>query len=207
MNVHVDPDRANMAEITNSDVANSAMAGISGSLVTTLRLGNKQIPVVARLRSSERARLSDVENLYVYSSRGEQKVPLLSVASVRNTLETQRIRRQEHFRMISVDCYPQPGVLASEILKKALPSLQQLERALPLGYRIQISGESAKHQAGFANLVLVLVISIIGIYFALLLQFGNAVKPLLVFAATPYGVVGALVRRRKCDSSEPPRLG
>ncbi len=191
--LHVDPDRANMAGITNSDVANSAMAGISGSWVTTLRVGNKQIPVVARLQPGERARLSDVENLYVYSSTGEQKVPLLSVASVQNTMETQRIRRQEHFRMISLNCYPQPGVLASEILKTALPNLQELERTLPPGYRIQISGERAKQQQGFANLVVVLVISVIGIYFALLLQFGNAIKPLLVFAATPYGVVGALI--------------
>src|SRR6202008_3126357 len=39
----------------------------------------------------------------------------------------------------------------------------------------------------------VLLISLLGIYAALLLQFGNAVKPLLVFAATPYGVVGALL--------------
>lgn len=189
----INPDRANMVGITNRDVANSAMAGISGAQLTTLRVGNKQIPVVARLRPSERTRLSDVENLYVYSSRNQQKVPLLSVASVQNTLETQRIRRQEHFRMISVNCYPQPGELASEILKTVMPQLEAMERALPPGYRIELSGEKAKQTDGFTNLVVVLVISIIGIYFALLLQFGNAVKPLLVFAATPYGVVGALI--------------
>ena len=189
----INPDRANMVGITNRDVANSAMAGISGAQLTTLRVGNKQIPVMARLQPSERARLSDVENLYVYSSRNQQKVPLLSVASVQNTLETQRIRRQEHFRMISVNCYPQPGVLASQILKSVLPKLEAMERMLPPGYRIQISGEKAKQKDGFTNLVVVLLISIVGIYFALLLQFGDAFKPLLVFAATPYGVVGALM--------------
>jgi len=191
--LRIDPDRANMVGISNRDVANSAMAGISGTALTSLRLGNKQIPVVARLLPSERARLSDVEDLYVYSSRNQQKVPLLSVASIQNTLETQRIRRQEHFRMISVNCYPQPGVLASLVLKSAMPELEAMRRALPPGYRIQISGEKAKQTEGFTNLVVVLVISIIGIYGALLLQFGNPVKPLLVFAATPYGVVGALV--------------
>jgi len=58
---------------------------------------------------------------------------------------------------------------------------------------MQIGGEQAKQQTGFANLVTVLTISILGIYGALLLQFGNAVKPLLVLAAAPYGVVGALL--------------
>jgi multidrug efflux pump subunit AcrB len=37
------------------------------------------------------------------------------------------------------------------------------------------------------------LISLIGIYLALLVQFNNAVKPLLVFAAAPYGVIGSLI--------------
>jgi multidrug efflux pump subunit AcrB len=71
--------------------------------------------------------------------------------------------------------------------------LNDFERHLPPGYRIEIGGEIAKQNSGFANLAKVLIISMLGIYAALLLQFNNAVKPLLVFAATPYGVVGALL--------------
>jgi multidrug efflux pump subunit AcrB len=37
-----------------------------------------------------------------------------------------------------------------------------------------------------------MLISIFAIYLALLFQFNNAIKPILVFAAAPYGVVGAL---------------
>ena len=44
-----------------------------------------------------------------------------------------------------------------------------------------------------SNLKLVLLISLLGIYLALLIQFNNAVKPLLVFAAAPYGVIGSLI--------------
>jgi hypothetical protein len=47
----------------------------------------------------------------------------------------------------------------------------------------------------------VLLISILGIYAALLLQFGNAVKPFLVLAAAPYGVVGA--GHSRCGSRTP----
>jgi len=84
-------------------------------------------------------------------------------------------------------------VLPSEVLKQALPRIKDFESHLPAGYRIEIGGELAKQNAGFANLAKVLIISMLGIYAALLLQFNNAVKPLLVFAATPYGVVGALL--------------
>jgi multidrug efflux pump subunit AcrB len=189
----IDPDRANLAGITNRDVAASTTAAMSGTIVTTLREGNRQIPVIARLRSQERAQLSDVENLYVYSSQGSQKVPLRTVSSVANEMVTERIRRQEHFRTIGVHAFPQAGVLSSEILSQAMPQLTAFEKTLPAGYRMQIGGEKAKQEAGFANLTKVLIISVLGIYVALLLQFGNAVKPLLVLAATPYGVVGALI--------------
>ncbi len=191
--LQIDPDRANLVGITNRDVANSTTAAMSGTTVTTLREGNWQIPVIARLTPMERAQLSDVQNLYVYSSQGSTKVPLRSVSSVVNQMVTERIRRQEHFRTIGVHVYPQQGVLPSEILSKARPQLAEFQKNMPPGYRMVIGGEQAKQSAGFANLAMVLVISVLGIYAALLLQFGNAVKPLLVLAATPYGVVGAML--------------
>jgi multidrug efflux pump subunit AcrB len=189
----IDPDRANLAGITNRDVANSATAAINGNTVTALREGNQQIPVIVRLQATDRAQLSDVENLYVFSSQSQTSLPLRSISSVENKMETERIRRQEHFRTIGVHAFPQPGVLPSEVLKEVTPQLAAFERSLPPGYRMIMGGELAKQQDGFANLAKVLIISMLGIYGALLLQFNNAVKPLLVFAATPYGVVGALL--------------
>src|SRR5208337_246114 len=101
--------------------------------------------------------------------------------------------RREHFRTISILCYPQPGVLASEVLNQILPKLQEFQKNLPPGYQLRIGGELAKQIDGFDNLKLVLMISLLGIYLALLIQFNNAVKPLLVFAAAPYGVIGSLI--------------
>jgi len=68
--------------LTCSLVAASSATGISGRQVTALREGDKQIPVVTRLRMEERAQLADVQNLYVYSTQGRQKAPLRQVSSV-----------------------------------------------------------------------------------------------------------------------------
>ena len=191
--LEVDSDRANLAGVTNRDVAMSTEAATDGATVTVFRQGNQQIPVVARLVPQERAKLSDLENLYVYSSQGLEKVPLRSVSRIQNELETVRIRRQEHFRTIGVHAYGQAGILLSEILKQASPKLNEFAKNMPPGYRMIIGGEQASQMDGFRNLAEVLVISLLGIYGALLLQFSNAVKPLLVLAAVPYGVVGALL--------------
>jgi multidrug efflux pump subunit AcrB len=191
--IEIDPDRANVVGITNADVANSSAAAISGAQVGTFKEGDKSIPIVARLRPQDRAQLSQIKSLYVYSSRQDTRVPLLSVASVRNILETGRIRRREHFRTISILCFPGPGVLASEVLGPIESKLKDLQSRLPPGYQLQIAGEKAKQDDGFLNLAVVLLISLVGIYLALLVQFKNAVKPLLVFAAAPYGAIGALI--------------
>ncbi|MGD0902647.1 MAG: efflux RND transporter permease subunit, partial [Terracidiphilus sp.] len=189
----ISPDRANMAGVTNRDVANSTSAAISGTTVTSLREGNDQIPVVARLIPTQRAQLSDSRGLYVYPASGTQKVPLQSVASIQTELQTERIRRQEHFRMIGVHAWPQPGVLPSQVYGSVKKKLAEFQRTLPPSYRMEIGGEKAKQTTGFFNLSMVLLACLLGIYAALLVQFNNPLKPLLVFAATPYGVVGALL--------------
>ena len=189
----VDPDRANLAGVTNQDVANSSTTALSGSSLTTLRRGDQQIPVVARLRMEERASLSDIQNLYVYSSESNNKVPLLEISSLENTLKTLRIRHLEHFRTISVQSFMLPGVLASQVFTAAAPKLKELEDSLPPGYKIIVSGEQAKQEQGFKNLAVVMAISIGMIFLALAVQFRHSIKPLLVLAATPYGVVGALI--------------
>ncbi|HAA05477.1 MAG TPA: AcrB/AcrD/AcrF family protein [Syntrophobacteraceae bacterium] len=190
--LEVDPDRANLAGISNRDVAASSVSGMNGIPVTSLREGDKQIQVLTRLRMEERAQLSDIKDLYIYSTETNTKIPLTQISSVLYGMKTARIQRRDHFRTMSIHCFPVPGVLASEVLKAAKPRLRELQKNLPPGYRMEIGGEQAKQDQGFGELAVVLAISATGIFLALVLQFNNAVKPILVFAAVPYGMIGAL---------------
>src|SRR6185369_1013588 len=106
----IDPDRANLAGITNQDVAASSTSAMSGAQMTTFQEGNKEIPVVARLKMDERAQLSDIQNLYVYAAQGSSKVPLVQVSKIEHSMQTERIIRLDHFRTIAVRCFPRPGV-------------------------------------------------------------------------------------------------
>jgi len=188
----INPDRANLAGFSNNDVAASTTAALSGTQVGTLLEGDLQIPIIGRLRLTERSALSDMKSLYVYSSSGTQRAPLSSVAPVTFALNTERVVRRDQFRAISVICFPRSGVLPSQILAKAWPGLKRIEANLPPGYSISIGGEYSKQTQGFRNLVVVLTISVALIFVALVIQFNNLIKPLLVFAAVPYGTVGAL---------------
>jgi len=186
-------DRANVVGISNQDVSNSATGGIQGETVTVLREGIHQIPVVARLQVNERAQLSDVENLYVFGAGTNQRVPLMSISSIDYGMQTGRIVRRNQFRAIKVSTMPAPGQLASEVIQAIAPKLEAFQKSLPPGYRMEIAGEQEKQEEGFGDLLVVLAISVLAIYLALLFQFRDAIKPLIVFAAVPFGVVAGLV--------------
>lgn len=191
--LQVDPDRANFAGVSNAEVALSSAAGINGFPMTNLREGNKQIPVVARLRVEERARISDVQNLYVYSFQSPQRVPLGQISTITYGMSTEKIRRRNQFRTITISAFPVPGALPSEVLNAMRDRIMAFGQSLPPGYTMQIGGEEEEQVKGFNELALVMVVSVGAIFMALVFQFRHAVKPLIVFAAIPFGVVGALV--------------
>jgi multidrug efflux pump subunit AcrB len=191
--LQVDPDRANFAGVSNQEVALASVAGINGIPVTTLREGNLQIPVVARLRVEERARISDVQNLYVYSTQSAQRVPLGQISTVQYAMDTEKLRRRNQFRTITVATFPVPGVLPSELLGAARPRLMAFAKTLPPGYAMVIGGEEEEQVKGFGELAVVMAVSVCAIFLTLVFQFRNAFKPLIVFSAIPFGVVGALV--------------
>jgi multidrug efflux pump subunit AcrB len=165
---------------------------LDGYQVGTLREGDKQIPIVARVRTEERAQLADLQSLYVFSSQSSQKIPLRQISSLSYEMQPAKINHRNQFRAIMVQCYPTHGTLASEVLAAALPQVKALERDLPPGFRLEIAGEQEKQAEGFGDLITVLATSVALIYIALVVQFRNTVKPILVFAAIPYGMVGAL---------------
>ena len=187
-----DPDRANIAGLTNLDVAMASSSATTGHRVTSLREGDKQIPVIARLRMEERAQLGDIKNLYVYSGTGMQKVHLSQVASTEQSMQTEKMRSRNQFRTITVKAIPIEGRLASEVMNAARPKLQEFAQELPPGYHLEIGGEEEDTIKGFRNLTIVLLISVVCIFLALVFQFKNAIKPFIVFAAVPFGMVGAL---------------
>jgi multidrug efflux pump subunit AcrB len=190
--LEVDPDRANTAGVTNRDVADSSATALNGAVVGSLREGDLQLPIVARLAPSERAQLGDLENLYVFSGSGAGRVPLRQISDVTYARETSKIVRRNHVRTVTVSAFPARGVLASEVMSLARKDIEELQRSAPPGYRVEIGGEEEEQKESFGHLAVVLGISIACITLALVLQFKNAVKPLVVFAAIPFGVVGAL---------------
>lgn len=193
LKLNIDSDRAYLAGLTNKDIANSARTGLYGYRVDTMREGDKQIPIVARLRLEESSQINDLSDLYVYSTNSQAKIPVRQVATIDYGMETEKIRRRNQFRTITVGCYPIYGALPSEIMDQIRPQLKQFEAKLLPGYKMEIGGEEEEQVKSFTEMAVVMATSVISIFICLVLQFQNAVKPIIVFAAIPYGLLGALL--------------
>jgi multidrug efflux pump subunit AcrB len=188
----VDPVRAALAGVSNAEVAQADLAALNGAPLNTLRERDKRIPIVARLRMEERGNLGDLDDLYVYSSRSAQKVPIAQVATRRFSAVPEKIQRRNQLRTISVAAFPIPGKLPSEVMKLLHPKLRPIQESLPPGYFMEIGGSEEQVRKVAREAAVVAVTSILAIFFALVVQFRSAVKPLIVFAALPFGVAGAL---------------
>ena len=107
--------------------------------------------------------------------------------------ETEKIQRRDQIRTISVSAFPGFGHLPSEVMRQVRTKVQALAATLPPGYSMEIGGSEENVKKVATDSGIVAVVSILGIFFTLVIQFQHAVKPVIVFAAIPYGVSGALI--------------
>ncbi len=191
MSLRIDTDRANLTGITNDDVAAIVSTGLSGYTATYLREEDRQIPVRLRLRGDERSQLSDLYNLSAVSSMTNLRVPLRQIARFEPELVSPKVLRRDYQRCITVKCDAVPGTLPSAVVEQLAERLPRM--IWPPGYRYEFAGEHEEQQKGFASVLVALIVSILGIYLALVLQFNSVTKPLVVFGAVPFGLAGGLM--------------
>jgi Cu/Ag efflux pump CusA len=120
-----------------------------------LHEGDHELAIISRPRPEERAQLSEIKNLYVNAQNSTQKVPLGQVSRSTYAFETEKIRRRNQFRTITVSAFPAGGFLPSQVLKAALPRLEELHRAMPGDYRFEIYGEAEEQTRSFQSIAVV----------------------------------------------------
>lgn len=191
--LHVDPDKAEVAGVTHRDVANLTSGSLSGTTTTSIRERDRLIPVVLRLRPDERGRLADLRTLSVVGSQSGARVPLDQIAAFRPEFVAPKICRRDHEECVTVKCDVLPGVLPSRVVEYLEAKLAAASKEWPPGTHYAIGGEKEEQEKGFASMSIAMMVSIASIYVALVLQFNSLTKPLVVFAAVPFGMVGGMM--------------
>ncbi|MEQ8765714.1 MAG: efflux RND transporter permease subunit [Planctomycetota bacterium] len=190
LRVEVDPTAANLAGVTNADVAQTMSGLVSGAPLTTYREGDHSIDVMLRMPGDRRSRVSDLSGLSVEGREG--KVPLDSIARILPTWQPAVIRREGGQRVIAIGSQVEEGFLSNAVAAKIRPRLETLV-AKHTGYRIETSGEQEKTSESQEKILGALQLSVLLILLVLISQYNSLVKPLIVLAAAPLALIGALI--------------
>ncbi len=188
--VDIDDQRVERAGLSNRAVADSLNGLIAGTNLTDFREGDYTIPVVLRLDAGERRDLESLEGIYVGSGAG--KVPLDSVATIRTGWQPATIARFNRTRAITAGSQVEVGYLSTEVSAAAVPAMEDLARALPAGYSLDELGEQKEAAEGQADMGQALIISMALILLVLIAQYNSVAKPIVVLAAVPLALIGAL---------------
>ncbi|MCR9199221.1 MAG: efflux RND transporter permease subunit [Planctomycetaceae bacterium] len=192
LNVNIDEDRANLAGVTNSQVAATLNAYFSGRLLTTFREGDHTVPVYFRLKVDGRRSLADINNAWVEGSSG--KVPLGSIADISPKWKPSVIERRDMNRTIEVRARVEEGVSGNDVVNRIMDSaeMKQLEASLPPGFKVEIGGALEESQEAAGMMLMSFVMSLVAIILLLIIQFNSVSKTMIIIGTLPLALIGAL---------------
>lgn len=191
LGVEVDEEVANRLGLSNASIAMQLGGGFSGLPVTTFWEGDRDVPVVLRLDEEYRRAYENVDDAYVVSSLTGAHVPLRSVARTSPEWRPARILHRNGVRTLTVLAVAGGHHLPSEVLKGAQARIEALK--LPAGYRIEYGGEIEGQRETFAEMKVVMALSIALIFLILLFQFRSPVQTLVIMMTIPLAVPGAVL--------------
>ena len=191
LNSYIDSYAANIAGVTNADIAFTTSALLSGAALTTFREGDHLVPVMLRTTREKRENLSDLADIFVSGQYG--KVPLNSVATVIPSLGPSVIARRDGLPTVTVGARIEPGLLANTVSGRVRPKLDAMLADLPNGYFIEIDGELEETKKAQIQVVRAVGISIVLMFLILTIQYNSMLKPVIILAAVPLGMIGVLI--------------
>jgi multidrug efflux pump subunit AcrB len=184
--------QARNAGLTRSDIARGTQYATEGITVGFYREKDELLPIIARSPNTERADVSDLANVQIYSPVAKGFIPLQqTLVGFESVSEDQIIRRRNRQPTLIVRCDAQDGAPASAVFEKLRARIEAIP--LPSGYELQWGGEyedSAKAQVALMAKMPIIVTLMVLI---VIILFNSIKKPLIIFLTVPLAIIGVTV--------------
>ncbi len=190
LRLEVDQARARALGLTPQDIAQTLQTLVGGATVTTLRVGENRVDVVARATPNERAALDRVEDLTI-ASRDGAAVPVGQVARVIRTTEEPIIWRKDREVVVTALADVVDGVQPPDVSQSLWPKLASIRDSLPPGARVEMGGAIEESQKGNSSIFVLFPVMILAMLTLLMVQLQSFSRLAMVFFTAPLGIVGA----------------
>ncbi|MGL6225483.1 MAG: efflux RND transporter permease subunit [Thermoguttaceae bacterium] len=187
----INDTKARINGITRSDVARAINTNFTGTTVGVYREGEDLLPIILRPPHDLRADYTDLKNIYVVSASLGRVVPLGQIIDEPNkdVYQDSLIRRRHQVKTITTRCNPPGTMLASIMLKKVMPRIEN-EVTLPPGYHLEWAGEYKASNDGKKPLAQAFPICLGAMFLILIIQFNQFRPPIIIFTCVPLAIIG-----------------
>jgi len=195
--IELRPDWARAAELgmTAADVGFAVSALTDGAFVDEFLLNDDKIDIYLYGNTGTRTTLEGLGQLPIYTPAGAV-VPLSTVANIVERVDTNRIRRVDGRRMVTLSIIPPESVALETAVQRVREDLVQDLRArglVPNDVSIALSGAGDQLDATREALSTNYVVAVIIIYLLLVAIFTHWGYPWLIMLTIPLGVAGGIV--------------
>lgn len=178
--------------LTARDVSQQIRAAFFGAEVLRQQRGRNEVRVQVRLPENERRAVSDIHQLLIRTPAGSY-VPLNLIAELSTGQAASSITRRQGRRTVQVTANVTPRQEAGQILRSMQADvLPQLLKDFP-GLSYNLEGRQADQRDSLAALGLGFVTAVGLIYLLLAVPFSSYLQPVIVMAAIPFGIFGAII--------------
>lgn len=193
VNVSINREAANDAGLSIGQIGQALRPLLAGDNVSTFKDDNgNNIDVNVRLNDDNRQTISQLQSMYLSSSRTDQNgqpilVPLSQVANFSETLGAPQINRRSLFREVVVQANTDgrpAGDIGADITKI------QNEMKLPPGYSFAVQGSNKDMAESIGYATTALGLAIVFIYMLLGSQFNSFLYPVAIMASLPLSLIG-----------------
>ena len=179
--------------LTIEGMAQQARAAFFGAEALRVQRGREEVRVYVRLPADERKSITDVEGHLIRTPNGSE-VPLSHVASLSQDTSPLTIRRKDGQRVATVTADVDPTVITGDEANNILAStiLPELAASNP-GLTYTYGGQAQQQLESFDSLFRTFALALFVIFALLAIPLRSYIKPLIVMAVIPFGLIGAIL--------------
>ena len=184
--VQVDRLRASYYGLNASQIAEVLEKKVKGAFATHFRETDQQLEITVELEPSQRATLSDLEQIQIPLSSGKT-IPLKALAKIIASQGPGTITRVSGARVALITAN-----LGEITLGKAVKEIEQRLKKLqlPSGCYWRITGQNEEMRRSLSGLYLAVFLAIFLVYIVLASQFESLLHPFVIMFGVFYSLVG-----------------
>ena len=188
LSLSINYEQAGLSNVDINTLDNTLKTILSGTNVGIFNdLNGEDYPIVVR---RSKPTIDSLADIYISNRQGES-IPLTQLTTMNLQKGQTDFFHYQKLRMAKVSSDVAKGYSINELTNQMVDFLEQYN--LPQGMYFTLGGEEESRQESFAGLAKIMIITAVGIFGVLVLQFRSFLQPMIVFSSIPFAMAGSVL--------------